>query len=187
MLAAAAPRESADRGARGLPCARMARSLPSVLLICTALAGCGQTPKERFISRGDKACGRLADRFEHLATSPITPTPGALLGNTREYRDLTRELHDRLAASARPHGVAPSRIVDLAQQLTSDARRLKVVAQRIVAAAERRDEKTELRDRQVFYDGAVQMQSASALPLQRRMRAYGFKRCPVAGGIGFPG
>jgi hypothetical protein len=148
------------------------------MLICsTVVVSCGEmSTREQFIADGDEICRQIADRIEHLALTPLSSTPGALLGQASEYRDLTRRLSTRLAGSELPSGPAATRIVGESGRLTAAARRTKVLAKRIAAAADHRDTRAEGRARVAYYASVLQI-AAVAVPLDTRMRSYGFKRC----------
>jgi hypothetical protein len=147
-------------------------------LIClTVLVGCGgKSAREQFVADGDEICAQIADRIEHLALTPVSTTPGALLGQAREYRDLTRRLTVGLAGSKLPDGPAAARIVANSWRLTDAASRTTTLARRIVAAADRRHTRAELRARSAYYASVAQI-TAAAVPLETRIRSYGFNRC----------
>ena len=160
----------------------MVRGLSIGLLACAAMTwGCGgKTPREQFIADGNEVCRASAPRLERLAPG-ITPTPGALLGNTSEYRAVTRTIAARLAAS-RPAGDAPARqIVTLAARLTSAARNQKVIAQQIASAGGR---SAELRGYGAFWPALGRMRDDVARPLDRRLRRYGFTACRLTSSLG---
>ena len=148
------------------------------MLICLpVLVSCGgKSAREQFVADGDEICAQIADRIEHLALTPVSTTPGALLGSASEYRDLTRRFNTGLAGSKLPDGPAATRIVGDSGRLTAAARRTKVLARRIVAAADRRDARAEGHARETYYASVLQI-AAIAVPLDTRMRSYGFKRC----------
>jgi hypothetical protein len=156
----------------------------AVVLIGASLlgAGCGEkSPREQFVANGDAVCKRLAARLEHLALTPTSLTPGAILGHAAEYHDLTRALSTALSASKRPDGDADaSGIVRISKRLTSEARRTKVIAKRIAAAAARRDGSAEGRGRTAHFAGVARILGV-ARALDRRLRAYGFARCGQPG------
>ena len=148
------------------------------LLVCAALtAGCGssKTPKEQFIADGDDVCRALAPRFERLAPG-VTPTPGALLGNTSEYRELTRAIAARLASSRPPAHPRAGRIVVLSGRLASAARAQKAIAKRISDSDGRRGHGA-------FWPAAQRMREI-ANALDRRLRSYGFTSCRSASDLG---
>jgi hypothetical protein len=158
----------------------MTRAVAVAVMLIGALvgAGCGEkSPRERFIASGDEVCERISGRLERLALTPTSLTPGAILGHASEYRDLTRALSAALSASKRPGDDADaSGIVRIAKRLTSEARRTKVIAKRIGDAAARRDRTAEGRGRTAHFAAVARMLGV-ARALDRRMRAYGFRRC----------
>lgn len=160
----------------------MPRYLPVVLLVAACLGlGCGaKSPKSQFIADGDEICRELAPRFERLEPG-VTPTPGALLGISVEYRELTRALSERLAARRPPGYPRAARIVAAAARLASAARRQKVITQRIAAARSRAEE---LRGYGAFWPTAQRTRDRYATTLDRLMRGYGFTGCTTVNGFG---
>src|SRR5688572_3583795 len=119
----------------------MLRRVSAALLVgACLLLGCGaKSPKSQFIADGDEICRELAPRFERLEPA-VTATPGALLGISTEYRELTRALSARLAAGRPPGYPRAARVVAASARLASAARRQKVITQRIAAARNRAEE-----------------------------------------------
>ena len=152
-------------------------AIVAVLMCVTVLVSCGgKTVREQFVADGDEICQQIADRIEHLALTPVTSTPGALVGQASEYRRLTRQLSTGLAGSKLPDGPAATRIVGDSDRLAAAARRTKVLAKRIAGAAEHRNTRAEGHARVAYY-ASVEQIDAVAVPLDTHMRSYGFKRC----------
>ena len=162
----------------------MPRRVPAILVVAACLlAGCGESPKERFVADGDTACRELAPRLEALEAG-VSPEPRALLGVSSEYRELTRTLSARLAARPPAGDAGARRIVVAAAQLAAAARGQKVIAKRIVAADARRDRAARLRGYGAWWPALARMRDAHARPLDRAMRGYGFTGCRTENTLG---
>lgn len=162
----------------------MLRALPAALLACaTLLLACGDSggsegSEERFLSDGDKLCNRLGERSQALAKQRVAGNARDLVRNASAYRDLTRDLSTGFAAMRVPAGDADARrIVRLAAGVASSARAQKVRAKRLSADTERGSVAAVNRGVRSYNSAASRMKRSFADPLDRAMRAYGFKNC----------
>lgn len=174
--------------------------LLSILLSAVLLAACGgpgdsgdsgdsgddarsgrEAPTARddrgFVTAGDELCGRLANRYPRARADRLEQSPAAGLKAASSFREYTRELHAGLKRLNAPDDAEARQIFVMTERLSAAALSHKIRHKRVVAAQQSGEVQAAFRAALDVVKGQRRMVSDVARPLDRRMRAYGFKVC----------
>ena len=128
-----------------------------------------------FAAAGDDLCRRLAKRFPRVRADRAERTPGAVLQGASAYRDFTRDLHAGLVKLDAPADA--QQIVAMSQRLSAAALSRKILQKRVVALTRDGEVQAAFRAALASVKAQQRMIRDIAEPLDKRMRAYGFKVC----------
>jgi hypothetical protein len=130
-----------------------------------------------FVTAGDELCGRLAKRYPGARADRLEQSPAAGLKAASSFREYTRELNAGLKRQTAPDDADARQILVMTERLAAAALSHKVRHQRVVAAQQSDGPQAAFRAALEAVKGQRRMVSDVARPLDKRMRAYGFKVC----------
>ena len=170
--------------------------LPLLILLCAALlaacggsgadegepdrvpaAGAAASGDDGFVTAGDDLCRRLAQRYPRARADRLEQSPADGLKAASSFREYMRELNAGLKLLSAPADADARQILVMTERLAAAALSHKIRHKRIVAARQSGELQDAFRAALDAVKGQRRMVSDVARPLDRRMRAYGFKVC----------